>query len=99
MELTSKIRIIVALAIASLALTVSDCSKSTGTTVLPSEAASLRSSSQSYRILYNFGVSPNGDDGAAPAANVTADGSALYGTTEYGGAYGFGKYLVSGTVF
>jgi uncharacterized repeat protein (TIGR03803 family) len=51
------------------------------------------SSGYSERVLYSFcggGKSPYCADGANPAAGVTLQNGALYGTTEYGGAYGFG---------
>jgi uncharacterized repeat protein (TIGR03803 family) len=37
-----------------------------------------------YTELYSFGAKPN--DGDAPAAHLSRNGNALYGTTEYGGS-------------
>jgi uncharacterized repeat protein (TIGR03803 family) len=49
-------------------------------------------------ILYNFTAAPS--DGFAPAAGVIMDGKGnIYGTTEFGGAYGNGHESIGGTVF
>ncbi len=50
-----------------------------------------KSKAPSYRIVYNFGAAPDGEDPAAGLIDV--DGT-LYGTTAYGGANGY-----DGTVF
>jgi uncharacterized repeat protein (TIGR03803 family) len=51
-------------------------------------AVSIGASAQTEKILYSF---TNGADGGYPEAALLADGNGnLYGTTEFGGAYGAG---------
>ena len=51
-----------------------------------------------FTLLYNFMTPPG--DGFDPAAGVIMDGKGnLYGTTEYGGAYGSPNESTGGTVF
>jgi uncharacterized repeat protein (TIGR03803 family) len=51
-----------------------------------------------FTILYNFMTPPS--DGFAPAAGVIMDSEGnIYGTTEYGGAYGSPHESTDGTVF
>jgi uncharacterized repeat protein (TIGR03803 family) len=58
-----------------------------------------RSGSHSYRVLFNFGISAHGYNGADPAAGLINVHGVLYGTTEYGGAYGSRGSTLGGTVF
>jgi len=47
---------------------------------------------QTFTVLYNF---PGGAGGADPAAGLTMNGTGnFYGTTEYGGIYGYGYGVV-----
>jgi uncharacterized repeat protein (TIGR03803 family) len=50
-----------------------------------------------YRELYSFGAKAN--DGKAPASHLTASGSALYGTTQFGGASGSRCPSGCGTIY
>lgn len=51
-----------------------------------------------FTLLYNFTTPPS--DGFAPAAGPIMDGKGnIYGTTEYGGAYGSPGESTGGTVF
>jgi len=51
-----------------------------------------------FTLLYNFMTPPG--DGFDPAAGLIMDGKGnLYGTTEYGGAYGSPNESIGGTVF
>jgi len=50
-----------------------------------------------YRVVFGFGLSPYGYDGAAPEAPLLDLSGTLYGTTAYGGAGGFQTSY--GTVF
>ena len=43
----------------------------------------------SYRVLFDFGSNAYGYYGADPIAGLIAAGGNLYGTTTYGGAYGY----------
>jgi uncharacterized repeat protein (TIGR03803 family) len=50
----------------------------------------------SEKVIHQLGAS--NPDGSAPTGNLTAVNGVLYGTTKYGGSYGFGSGT-SGTVF
>lgn len=52
-----------------------------------------------YRSLYSFAQHGKPDDGNAPAANLLALGSTLYGTTQYGGATTSECAIGCGTIF
>jgi uncharacterized repeat protein (TIGR03803 family) len=56
---------------------------------------SCRRASCAETVLHSFSGSPN--DGCCPSSSLTNVGGALYGTTQYGGAYG--GSVGNGTVF
>lgn len=49
---------------------------------------SLNPYTRKYKVLHSF--QDNGADGLNPSAGLTRVGGMLYGTTSYGGSYGFG---------
>jgi uncharacterized repeat protein (TIGR03803 family) len=52
-----------------------------------------------YKVVFNFGSSVYGYDGVYPLAGLINVNGTLYGTTEYGGSYGYGEYVGFGTVY
>lgn len=56
-------------------------------------------SGSSYSVLFSFGTNAGGYLGASPVAPLVTQNGLLYGTTEYGGAFGVNKSNQQGTVF
>jgi uncharacterized repeat protein (TIGR03803 family) len=92
------------------ALALASCSRLSGSssfpTVLPSGMSALSKpqleqnpSAWKYRVLFNFGSNVFGYDGVYPLAPLIDVKGTLYGTTVYGGSYGYGSHVGSGTIF
>ncbi|MGB8965279.1 MAG: choice-of-anchor tandem repeat GloVer-containing protein [Candidatus Cybelea sp.] len=63
------------------------------------QAQQQRTGSTKYQVVFSFGNSVNGYDGVYPLAPLIDVKGALYGTTVYGGSYGYGSHVGSGTIF
>lgn len=81
---------------------IAGCSINSAFSPVPSQRSYLAASvpaGTGYRLLYSFAQNGKRDDGDAPAANLLAAGSTLFGTTQYGGATTNDCSLGCGTIF
>ncbi|HEY2475778.1 MAG TPA: choice-of-anchor tandem repeat GloVer-containing protein [Candidatus Cybelea sp.] len=69
------------------AMILASCTRAAGTGSLPSDVANAVGPATSYRIIYRFAGS---GDGNYPAAGMIAESGTLYGTTLGGGIGGYG---------